>query len=249
MQPADVPVAENQSPVFATTRWSLVLAAGDDASAHGREALEQLCRAYWFPLYAFIRRRGHDADAAQDLTQGFFARLLERNDLAGLTRDGGKFRSFLLTALNHFLANEHERASALKRGGGLATLSLDDDTAEDRYLREPSHAESPDRLFERQWALSLMENALWQLAGEQSSAGKAAVFAAVRPFLSREPEAGEYAALAARLNLAPGTLAVQVHRLRERYRQLVRAAVADTVDSPLEVEAEMRHLLAVLNRE
>lgn len=236
-----------RSPVFATTRWSLVLAAGDADS--GREALEQLCRAYWFPLYAYIRRRGHDADAAQDLTQGFFARLLERNDLAGLTRDGGKFRSFLLTALNHFLANEHERATAQKRGGGLASLSLDDDSAEDRYLREPSHTESPDRLFERQWALALMENALRRLAEEQTAGGKEATFDAVRPFLSREPEAGEYAALASRLNVAPGTLAVQVHRLRECYRQLVRATVADTVDSPLEVEAEMRHLLAALNQE
>jgi DNA-directed RNA polymerase specialized sigma24 family protein len=241
-----VSVPENQSPAFVTTRWSLVLAAGDDGSSHGREALEQLCHAYWFPLYAYIRRRGHDGHTAQDLAQAFFARLLERNDLAGLTRAGGKFRSFLLTALNHFLANEHERASALKRGGGRAILSLDDDTAEDRYLREPSHAESPDRLYERQWALSLMENALRHLAGEQTAAGRAAVFAAVRPFLSREPVAGEYAALAVRLDVAPGTLAVQVHRLRERYRQLVRAAVADTVDSPLEVEAEMRHLLAAL---
>ena len=231
--------------VFATTRWTMVLAAGTEGSPHGREALEQLCRAYWFPLYAHVRRRGHDADAAQDLTQGFFKRLLERNDLAGLTRDGGKFRSFLLKALNHFLANEHERASALKRGSGLAILSLDD-AAEDRYLREPSHSESPDRLFERRWALALMENALRQLGVEQAVAGKAAVFAILRPFLSREPEAGEYAVLAARLTVAPGTLAVQVHRLRERYRQLVRAAVADTVDSPLEVEAEMRHLLAAL---
>ncbi len=232
--------------VFATTRWTMVLSAGAGSSAHGDEALEQLCRAYWFPLYAHIRRRGHGADAAQDLTQGFFARLLERNDLAGLTREGGKFRSFLLIALNHFLSNEHEHASALKRGGGKTILSLDDDTAEDRYLSEPSHSESPDKLFERRWALTLMENALGQLGGEQTVAGDTAVFAALRPFLSREPEPGEYAAISARLDVAPGTLAVRVHRLRGRYRQLVRAAVADTVDSPLEVEAEMRHLLAAL---
>ena len=237
----------NRSPVFATTRWTLVLAAGDDASAPGREALDELCRAYWFPLYAYIRRRGHDAHAAEDLTQGFFARLLERNDLARLTREGGKFRSFLLTALNHFLANEYERNQALKRGGGQIPLSLDDDDAEARYLREPVHAESPDRLYERQWAVALMENALDRLAEEQAAAGRTEAFAALRSFLSREPEPGEYAALATRLGLAPGTLAVQVHRLRERYRQLVRAAVADTVDSPFEVEAEMRHLLAALS--
>ncbi len=241
------PSPAKRSPVFATTRWTLVLAAGNDASAQGREALDQLCRAYWFPLYAYIRRWGHDAHAAEDLTQGFFARLLERNDFARLTRDGGKFRSFLLTALNHFLANEHERTQALKRGGGQLPLSLDDEDAEGRYLREPAHAHSPDRLYERQWALALMEHALEQLAEEQAAAGKADAFAKVRSFLSREPEPGEYAALASGLGLAPGTLAVQVHRLRERYRRLVRAAVADTVDSPFEVDAEMRHLLAALS--
>jgi RNA polymerase sigma-70 factor (ECF subfamily) len=237
-----------RSPVFATTRWTLVLtAANEPSSPQRRAALEQLCRAYWYPLYAYIRRRGHDAHAAEDLTQGFFARLLERDDLSGLTRDGGKFRSFLLTALNHFLANEYERSRALKRGGGLRLVSLDEPTGEDRYVLEPSHTESPDRLFERQWALALLEQALRGLAEEQAAADREEVFAALRPFLSREPEAGEYAGLAARLGLAPGTLAVQVHRLRERYRQLVRAAVADTVDSPLEVDAEMRHLLAALS--
>ncbi|MBN8248402.1 MAG: sigma-70 family RNA polymerase sigma factor [Verrucomicrobia bacterium] len=235
--------ASRTSPAFATTRWTLVLAAGDEASSDGREALEQLCRGYWFPLYAYIRRRGHDPHTAQDLTQGFFARLLERNDLGRITREGGRFRSFLLTALNHFLVNEHERATAQKRGRGHPVVSLDDDQAEDRYRREPSHAESPDRLFERQWAMALMEEAMNRLTAEQAGG---ATYPALRPFLSREPVAGEYAALAARLGLAPGTLAVQVHRLRERYRQLVRSAVADTVESPLEVDAEMRHLLAAL---
>ncbi len=231
------------SPAFATTRWTLVLAAGDGASSEGHLALDQLCQAYWFPLYAYVRRRGYDAHAAQDLTQGFFARLLERNDLARITREGGRFRSFLLTALNHYLVNEHERNTALKRGGGRQIVSLDDDSAEERYRNEPSHSETPDRLFERQWALSLMAEALKRLTAEHSGTGKSATYEALRPFLSREPAAGEYAALATRLNLAPGTLAVQVHRLRERYRQLVRASVADTVDSPLEVDAEMRHLL------
>lgn len=231
------------SPAFATTRWTLVLAAGDGASSEGHLALEQLCQAYWFPLYAYVRRRGHDPHAAQDLTQGFFARLLERNDLSRITREGGRFRSFLLTALNHYLVNEHERNTALKRGGGQQIISLDDDSAEERYRNEPSHSETPDRLFERQWALTLMAEALKRLTAEYSGTGKSGTYEALRPFLSREPAAGEYAALAARLNIAPGTLAVQVHRLRERYRQLVRASVADTVDSPLEVEAEMRHLL------
>lgn len=234
------------SPAFATTRWTLVLTAGGDASADGHEALEQLCRVYWFPLYAYIRRRGHDPHTAQDLTQGFFARLLERNDLARITREGGRFRSFLLTALNHFLVNEYERATAQKRGGGQPVVSLNDDQAEDRYRKEPSHTETPDRLFERQWALALMEEAMNRLTAEQAEGEQSTAYEALRPFLSREPVAGEYAALAARLNRAPGTLAVQVHRLRDRYRQLVRSAVADTVESPLEVEAEMRHLLTAL---
>lgn len=240
------PPPENRSAVFATTRWTLVLAAGQGDTA--QEALEHLCRTYWFPLYAFIRRRGHDPHAAQDLTQGFFARLLERNDLAGLTREGGKFRSFLLTALNHFLANEHARAQAQKRGGGKQILSLDDDSAEDRYRLDPAHAESPDRIFDRQWALALMENAMARLAQEQSTAGKETSFSALRALLSREPESGEYARLSVLLDSTPGNLAVQVHRLRERFRFLVRAAVADTVDSPLEVETEMRHLLAALEK-
>lgn len=238
--------AAKPSPVFATTRWTLVLEAGNDASPQRREALEHLGRTYWFPLYAYIRRRGHEAHAAEDLTQGFFAHLLARNDLAGLTREGGKFRSFLLTALNHFLTNEHERTQTLKRGGGHVLVSWDDDSLEERYSGEPAHGESPDRLYERQWALALMEAALERLEREHLAPRKAAAFTALRPFLSREPDPGEYATLAARLGLAPGTLAVQVHRLRERYRQLVRAAVADTVADPREIEPEMRHLLAAL---
>ncbi|MBL9140015.1 MAG: sigma-70 family RNA polymerase sigma factor [Verrucomicrobiales bacterium] len=210
------------------------------------EALEQLCRAYWFPLYAYVRRRGYDAHAAQDLTQGFFARLLERNDLAGLTREGGRFRSFLLTALNHFLVNEHEKSRTQKRGGGRLLLSLDETAAEDRYLHVPSHSDSPDGAFERQWALAVMEQAMARLAEEQAAAGKTADFEVLKPFLSREPDSGEYADLAAKLGTAPGTLAVRVHRLRERFRAMVRAVVADTVDSPWEVEAEMRHLLRAL---
>lgn len=236
----------SQSPVFATTRWTLVIAAGDAANPVGAEALEELCRAYWFPLYAFIRREGYDADRAQDLTQGFFALLLERNDLAGLVRGEGKFRSFLLKALTHFLINEKARATAEKRGGHRVILSLDDESAEDRYLREPSHGETPEKLFQRQWAMALMESALRRLEQEQVAAGKGDLFMALKPFLSREPEAGEYAGLSERLQLAPGTLAVQVHRLRQSYRQAVRAAVADTVEGPREIEEEMRHLLESL---
>jgi len=234
------------SPAFATTRWTLVLAAGDAQSTAGREALEQLCRIYWFPLYAFIRRSGQDPHTAQDLTQGFFTRLLAANRLAAVGREGGRFRSYLLTALRHFLSNERERASALKRGGSSPPLSLDETDAEDRYRNEPTHDASPDRLFERQWALALLEQALQRLTEQQSAAGNAQSFATLQPFLSRDPEPGEYPVVAERLGIAPGTVAVQVHRLRERYRQQVRAAVADTVDSPMEIDDEMRHLLSAL---
>jgi len=232
--------------VFATTQWTRVIAAGDAANPVGAQALEELCRRYWYPLYAFIRREGYDADRAQDLTQGFFALLLERNDLAGLVRGEGKFRSFLLKALTHFLINEKARATAQKRGGHRVILSLDDKSAEDRYLREPSHGETPERLFQRQWAMALMEAALRQLEKEQVGRGKGDFFMALTPFLSREPEPGEYAELSERLKLAPGTLAVQVHRMRQSYRQTVRAVVAETVESPLEVEEELRHLLESL---
>lgn len=224
----------------------MVLAAGDPGNADRRQALEELCRAYWYPLYAHVRRRGNDAHRAEDLTQGFFARLLERDDLAHLTREGGRFRSFLLTSLNHYLVNEHARETATKRGGGRVVVSLDDDTAEERFLREPAHEESPDRLFERQWAMTVLEAAMKHLDREQVAAGKGRLFAAMKPFLSREPEAGEYAELADRLGMAQGTLAVQVHRLRDRYRQVVREAVADTVASPMEIDDEMRHLLAAI---
>ena len=236
----------SHSPAFATTRWTLVLAAGNSEHPGGAEALEELCRRYWFPLYAFIRRRGYHADLAQDLTQGFFHQLLSRNDLAGLVRGEGKFRSFLLKALTHFLINDHERSTAQKRGGGRTVLSLDDDSCEERYLREPSHDQTPESHFERQWALAMLESALRDLESEQTAAGKGPLFKALKPFLSQEPEPGEYTRLSETLDLAPGTLAVQVHRLRQRYRQIVRAAVADTVEDPREVDAEMRQLLSAL---
>lgn len=249
MSPAAPPPLEPLPPVrqvsaFATTRWTLVLAAreGDQAP----EALEQLCRLYWFPLFAYIRRRGHDAHQAQDLTQGFFESLLERRALDRVRREGGRFRSFLLTVLNHYLANEHERTQARKRGRGVVFVPWEDGEAEERYQREPRPTDAPDQLFDRRWALALMEDAIGRLATESAALGKGAVFQALRPFLSREPDPGEYGRLATELGLAPGTLAVQVHRLRERFRLQVRAAVADTVESPVEVEAEMRHLLTVL---
>jgi len=241
-----LPVDKLRSPVFATTCWTQVLVAGDANDPSAGVALERLCGMYWFPLYAFVRREGYGADQAQDLVQGFFAHLLRRNDLSGLVRGEGKFRSFLLKALTHYLINERERDRALKRGGDRVIVSIDDEGAEDRYQREPFHEDTPEKLFERRWALALLDTAMVELEREQERAGKGGSFAHLRPFLSREPDVGEYAEISTRLELPTGALAVAVHRLRRRYRELVRAAVAETVEGPLEVEAEMRHLMAAL---
>ena len=235
------------SAAFATTRWTLVLAAGEAGHPENSAALEELCRRYWYPLYAFVRREGYDAHQAQDLTQGFFELLLERNDLAGLVRGEGRFRSFLLKALSRHLLDEHSRATAAKRGGRNRVLSLDASDSEERFLLEPSHDETPERHFERQWALAVLESAMQELERRQIASGKGDEFAVLKPFLAREPEPGEYATLSERMGLAAGTLAVQVHRLRHQYRSLVRTAVADTVDGPLAAEDEMRHLLAALS--
>ncbi len=236
------------SPIFVTTRWSLVLSAGDPTDPARHAALEQFCKDYWFPLYAFTRRQGFDAHQSQDLVQSFFLRLLERNDLAGLTPGGARFRSFLLKVLTRFLINERERAGALKRGSGKLQISIDQEAVEGRYLHELelAHTETPDRIFEREWALALLESAVRSLESEQKAAGKEALWREIRPFLSREPQSGEYAAAADRLGMQPGSLGVAVHRLRQRYRDRVREAVAATVESPLEVDNEMRHLLASL---
>jgi DNA-directed RNA polymerase specialized sigma24 family protein len=242
-----LPVEKLRSPVFATTCWTQVLAAGNANDPAAGMALERLCGLYWFPLYAFVRREGYGADHAQDLVQGFFAHILRRNDLAGLVRGEGKFRSFLLKAITHYLINERERDRAQKRGGDRVMVSIDDEGAEDRYQREPFHEDTPEKLFERRWAIALLDRVMCDLEREQVEAGKGDLFAGIKVFLSREPDLGEYAEISARFGIQSGTLAVTVHRLRQRYRELVRAAVADTVDGPLEVEAEMRHLMAALS--
>ncbi len=249
---ADRPFAQwggSASPVFATTRWSLVLAAGDLSDPARGAALEQFCKVYWYPLYGFTRRQGFDPHQSQDLVQSFFLRLLERNDLAGLTPDRARFRSFLLTALSRFLISERERAGALKRGGGLVFVPMDDAAVEERYLAETRSGQplTPARAFERQWAVALLESAMAALAAEQEAEGKGRAWRAMKVFLSREPEPGEYATVAAGLDMQPGALGVAVHRLRQRYRERVREAVAATVESPMDVDDEMRHLLEALS--
>ncbi len=234
-------------PVFATTHWSVVLQAGESHSAQGSVALEKLCRTYWYPLYAFILRQGRTEADAKDLTQQFFARLLERNDFQAVDARKGKFRTFLLASLTHFLSNQRDYMQAAKRGGGRTMISLDSITEEQWHRLEPATDLSPDKLFDQRWAMTLLEQAVSQLREEMVAASKAEQFEQVKTFLTNEPQEGEYAAVAERLGSTSQSVAVAVHRLRQRYRDLVRVEVAHTVSSPLEVEEEMRHLFAALN--
>ena len=233
---------------FPVTQWSLVVAAGQDDDARSYVALTCLCQTYWYPLYAFVRRQGRSREEAQDLTQGFFAHLIEKRALGTVDRTAGKFRSFLLTSLRNFVANEWERARAQKRGGGQSVISLDAAYAEIRFDLEPADHASPEVLFERNWALALMEQALARLRAEQSEAGKTAQFAALQPCLMNEADAPRYAKLAAELATTEAAVKMAVSRLRRRYRDLLREEIAQTVNSPAEVEEEIRHLFAALER-
>ena len=230
--------------VFATTRWSIVLAAGA-VTPSAEEALAVLCRAYWYPLYAFVRRRGYGAEDAQDLTQGFFARLLEKDGLASVDRAKGRFRSFLLAAMQHFLANEWDRQQAQKRGGGIVLISIDDAEAERRYHNEPAEQITAEQLFDRRWALTLVDQVLARLGQEMADAGKAAQFDALKFCLTGERGAA-YAEIAGRLRTTEGALKVAIHRLRDRYRTLLRAEIAETVGSDADVDDELRQLFSAL---
>jgi RNA polymerase sigma-70 factor (ECF subfamily) len=231
---------------FATTHWSLIVAARDGEAAQAQAALADLCRAYWYPLYAYVRRQGHAAEEAQDLTQEFFARLLEKDFLGTVDPDKGKFRSFLLTACKHFLVNERHRASAQKRGGGRPSVSLDFGDAEERYGREPGHSLTADRLFERRWALDLLQGVITRLQEEHVARGKGELFDRLRGFLVGERQAGGYTRAAAELRLSEGAVKVAVHRLRQRYRDLLREEIGRTVDDPQDIDEEIRALFAAL---
>ena len=226
----------------------MVLSAGHSDTTHARAALEKLCRAYWYPLYAYVRRRGYSPDDAQDLTQEFFARLLKGNWLERADRQRGKFRSFLLASINHFLADEWDKARAQKRGGGVPAVPLQLDAAETRYGHEPADTSTPEQNFERRWALALLEEVLRQLAAEYEREGRKELFAELNPCLVGERAAQPYAEIAARLGVSENTVKSTVHRLRQRYRQLLREEIAHTVFGPAEVEEELRHLFAVLAR-
>ena len=231
---------------FPTTRWTLVVAAGDSQRREARSALVSLCEGYWYPLYAYVRRRGYPADQAQDLTQEFFVRVLEGRYLDRADAEKGRFRAFILTSLKFFLADEADRNRAQKRGGG-NVLSLEISSGEERYQRDPAHNETPERIFERRWALSVLDRVVEKLRNEFVHHGRLEHFERLKVFLLGQSDA-PYAALAREMNTSEGALKVAVHRLRKRYRDLFRQEIADTVGDPAEVESELRFLAAVLTR-
>ena len=231
---------------FATTHWSVVLTAQRSDSTRAHAALSNLCRTYWYPLYVFVRRQGHNPHDAQDLTQEFFARLLAKNYLAEVARGRGKFRSFLLAALKHFLANEWDRACAAKRGGGQNTISLNETDAEGRYQLEPPDTATAEKIFDRRWATTLLDQVLARLRDEYAHAEKLELYECLKGCLTVENRAAPYAQLAAQLNMSEGAVKVAAHRLRQRYRAVLREQIAQTVSSPAEIEDELRHLFVAL---
>jgi DNA-directed RNA polymerase specialized sigma24 family protein len=241
----DPPESESRD-WFTATHWSMVRNASHDATHVAQDALEKLCLIYWSPLYAYVRRKGHDEHEAQDLTQEFFTRLLARKDFAGLDPGRGRFRAFLLASMNHFLAKEWRKASTIKRGGGQAPLVLDTVVAERCYHAESGMQCTPEKLFDRRWAETTLERAAARLRAEFAADGREQVFRELNVFLSTPAGAGDYTAVAARLNLSEAAVAKTVERLRRRYRDLVRDEIAQTVTSPKELDEEMRYLLEVL---
>jgi RNA polymerase sigma-70 factor (ECF subfamily) len=239
--------AGTRSAVFATTHWSVVQRAGDPSSPQAAEALEELCRTYWYPLYAYVRRRGYGPEDAQDLTQELFARLLQKNSIIGVRRDKGRFRSFLLGALKHLLADELAKAHAKKRGGGQVLISWEQDAAEARFGHEPVDEQSPDRLFDRRWALTVLDQAVARLREEYRLGGQAEHFERLRVYVTGEGAAPSYAEKAAQLGLSESALKSAIFRLRRRYHELVRQEVAQTVADPDELEEEIRELMAVFS--
>jgi DNA-directed RNA polymerase specialized sigma24 family protein len=233
--------------VFATTHWSVVLSAGQAASPSAAAALEELCRTYWYPLYAFVRCKGHSPHDAQDLTQAFFGRLLGKNYVAQADRERGRFRTFLLAALSHFLADEWDKQRRIKRGGGQVMISFDGVSAEERYRLEPIGQLDPAKLYERRWVTTLFDNVLARLKQEFNDSGKGKLFDHLRSALLVENKESSYAQLGLPLGLKEDAVKQAVHRMRRRYRELFRQEIAQTVAEPSEVEDELKHLFAILS--
>ena len=231
---------------FPTTHWSVVIAAGKGDSAQAADALEQLCRTYWYPLYVFVRRQGHKAHDAEDLTQEFFSRFLAKEYFGRADSAMGRFRSFLLACLKNFLREQHRQARRLKRGGGQTIISWDSQTAEERYRLEPADPVTPEQVYDRRWALTLLETVLARLAEEQSVAGKDRLFAQLKDHLWGEACQTGYAETAAHIGMTEGAVKVTVHRLRRRLRDLLREEVAHTVTAEAEIDEELRHLITAI---
>ena len=247
MSSADGPEEKSESRhkyAFTTTSWTAVIAAGQTESVQAKEALAQLCQAYWEPLYAYVRRLGHPENDAKDLTQEFFFLLISKNYLGAVDRKKGKFRSFLLTALKHFLANEWDKSQAQKRGGGQRILSLDAPICEDGTLPEPASDVTPAKIFEKRWAQTLFRQAEARLAQEYGEAGKNALLEGIKPFLDETTGPGQYSLAAAALGMSQGAVRMAVHRARQRLAELVRAEVARTLVDPTqgEIDEELQHL-------
>ena len=231
---------------FRTTRWSIVLAAGHESSQHREEALAALCGAYWHPLYAFVRRQGHNATDAQDLTQAFFTQLLERNDFAGLRPERGRFRAFLLASMRHFLANEWDRSKAKKRGGDIRHFSIYFPRGENRYLAEPADTRTPENVFDREWALTLLDLVHEKVRKHYAQKGQANQFERLKDFLTGSSPTESHDRLAEDLEMTEGAVRVAVHRLRRRFAELLRLEIAETVAEEDEIDSEIRFLFTVL---
>ncbi len=245
-RPATTGAEPSHRPAFVTTHWSVVLTAAHSDTTQARDALAKLCQTYWHPLYAYVRRRGHSPEDAEDLTQGFFAALLERNAVASVSPDKGRFRSFLLASLNHFLSDAWDKARAQKRGSD-KLVSFDTQAAESWLDQVPAQNLTPEKAFELRWAITLLEQVYAKLEAEHQQQGKTAWFATLRNTLAGPGNAAPYAELGRQLGLNEGAVKVAVHRLRQRYRALLRETIAETVASAAEVEEELRYLLRIVS--
>jgi RNA polymerase sigma-70 factor (ECF subfamily) len=234
--------------ILATTHWSVVLAAAGKPDTHSQAALEELCRTYWFPLYAYVRRHGHTREEAEDLTQEFFRRFLERKDLESVSSERGKFRAFLLASLKHFLLNQWDRAKCKKRGGSVPHLSLDWSTADTQFQVAADTALTPDKLYDREWAVALLARVVERLRDECRADGKEAQFQVLKEFLGGSASESSYANAAARLQMEETAARVAAHRLRKRYRQILRIEIASTLADPSQVEEEIRSLFGAFGK-
>ena len=231
---------------FETTRWSVVQAAGSDASTEARAALTTLCETYWMPLYWYARRRSQRPDEAQDLTQAFLTEFIEKYRIRAANRERGRFRSFLLASFKHFILNDAQARRAEKRGGGIPALSLEFDTAEGRYVLEPPDTRTPEAIFDRHWAMTVLDLSLRRLEREAVEEGRGLEFDLLKPSLLGESAEGGYAAIARALDMTEGAVKVAVHRLRRRFREMVRQEIAQTVTTEAEIDEEVRYLLTAL---